>query len=93
MRKKEKAEALATLKEAAQTAADAEARARRTKVMSRVSRELMQNRTAGDYASYNERLYAEGARRAQAREAAVRVLEQRLALWDGITAAVGVARF
>ena len=66
MRKKEKAEALATLKEAAQTAADAEARARRTKVMSRVSRELMQNRTAGDYASYNERLYAEGARRAQA---------------------------
>jgi len=71
MRKKEKAEALATLKEAAQTAADAEARARRTKVMSRGSRELMQNRTAGDYASYNERLYAEGARRAQAREAAV----------------------
>ena len=28
----------------------------------------------------------------EAREAAVRVLEQRLALWDGITAAVGVAR-
>ena len=70
MRKKEKAEALLKLKEAAQKAADAEARARSTKVMSRASRELMQNRTAGDYASYNERLYAEGAQRAVAREAA-----------------------
>ena len=67
MRKKEKAEALLKLKEAAQKAADAEARARSTKVMSRASRELMQNRTAGDYASYNERLYAEGAQRAVAR--------------------------
>ena len=28
----------------------------------------------------------------EAREAAVRVLDQRLALWDGITAAVGVDR-
>ena len=70
MRKKDKAEALLKLKEAAQKAADAEARARSTKVMSRASRELMQNRTAGDYASYNERLYAEGAQRAVAREAA-----------------------
>ena len=70
MRKKEKAAALLQLKEAAQKAADAEARARSTKVMSRASRELMQNRTAGDYASYNERLYAEGAQRAAAREAA-----------------------
>lgn len=70
MRKKEKAEQLAVLKEAAQKAADAEARSRSTKVMSRVSRELMQNRTAGEYSSYNERLYAEGAQRAEQREAA-----------------------
>ena len=69
-RKKEKAAALLRLKEAAQKAAEAEARARSTKVMSRASRELTRNRDAGDYASYNERLYAEGARRAAAREAA-----------------------
>jgi len=28
----------------------------------------------------------------EAREAAVRVLKQRLALWDGISAAIGIAR-
>ena len=55
------------MKKAAEKAAEKEAKTQRASVMSRVSREMMRNRTAGEYATYNERLYAEGAQSAVAR--------------------------
>lgn len=70
VQKKERLEQLQKMKKQAEDAADAEARKARTKVMSKVSREMMQNRTAGEYSSYNERLYAEAAQRAEAKKIA-----------------------
>ena len=70
VQKKERLEQLQNMKKQAEEAADAEARKAKTKVMSKVSREMMQNRTAGEYTSYNERLYAEAAQRAEAKKMA-----------------------
>ena len=70
MRKAEKAAELERMKKAAEKAAEKEAKKQRASVMSRVSREMMRNRTAGEYATYNERLYAEAAQRAEAKKIA-----------------------
>ena len=70
VRKAEKAAELERMKKAAEKAAEKEAKKQRASVMSRVSREMMRNRTAGEYATYNERLYAEAAQRAEAKKIA-----------------------
>ena len=68
MEKKERERTIEKQKEESEVMAAQAAKNTRKSVMSKVSRELMRNRTAGEYSSYNERLYAEASQRMEARK-------------------------
>lgn len=71
MRKKEEEKALERRRAVEEEAEAAAARVKRTPLMSRASAELTRGRTAGEYSSYNERLYAEASQRREAKNEAV----------------------
>ena len=78
MEKKERERTIEKQKEESEVMAAQAAKNTRKSVMSKVSRELMRNRTAGEYSSYNERLYAEASQRMEARkEMSRRAREER----------------
>ena len=78
MEKKEREREIEKQKEESEKIAAQAAKTARKTVMSKVSRELMRNRTAGEYSSYNERLYAEASQRSEAKkETARRAREER----------------
>ena len=78
MEKKEREREIEKQKEESEKIAAQAAKTARKSVMSKVSRELMRNRTAGEYSTYNERLYAEASQRTEARkEMARRAREER----------------
>ena len=68
MEKNERERTIEKQKEESEVMAAQAAKNTRKSVMSKVSRELMRNRTAGEYSSYNERLYAEASQRMEARK-------------------------
>ena len=70
--KKEREREIEKQKEESEKIAAQAAKTARKTVMSKVSRELMRNRTAGEYSSYNERLYAEASQRSEAKKETTR---------------------
>jgi hypothetical protein len=72
MRKKEKEEELALRQVAMEEMRVTQAKAKRSQLMSPASAAMMRGRTAGEYGSYNERLYAEAGHRREAKKEAER---------------------